>query len=342
MSMFPTHVRKSRGTMSISQLILWLLGFGIIVTLTFAASRRATGIRIIIIGDSISQGHEGDWTWRYRLWQWTHAQGVLVDFVGPYAGTRVCIYFFMFQLRYASYSRCSPRMNRLTSANKFSLEIKRVLLLFLPCKEPFRLQCSQQSPGMQIGLLLSLLLVPFIYSYHNAVPQFMAARKSVLRPTFNFQVTDMTISGGYAVGIDPRFDRSHWAAWGRQIDQDINVVTSIVTKYKPDILLVLLGYNDLAYINDAQGTLNSMQTFIQNARVSKPDISFAIGNVPQRTLLAGLDDLPTKIDQYNALLASAIPQWSTSTSTIELVKMRENYDCGSKYHLLSPCIHEQF
>lgn len=44
-------------------------------------------IKMMIIGDSISQGHEGDYTWRYRLWQWTQSSGIAVDFVGPYNGT---------------------------------------------------------------------------------------------------------------------------------------------------------------------------------------------------------------------------------------------------------------
>jgi hypothetical protein len=42
----------------------------------------------MIAGDSISQGLEGDWTWRYRLWQWFQAQNIDVDFVGPFSGTK--------------------------------------------------------------------------------------------------------------------------------------------------------------------------------------------------------------------------------------------------------------
>lgn len=45
-------------------------------------------LRIMVVGDSMSQGHEGDYTWRYRLWQWLQDQRVAVDFVGPYDGTR--------------------------------------------------------------------------------------------------------------------------------------------------------------------------------------------------------------------------------------------------------------
>lgn len=39
--------------------------------------------RVLIVGDSMTQGSEGDYTWRFRLWQHFQAAGVPVDFVGP-------------------------------------------------------------------------------------------------------------------------------------------------------------------------------------------------------------------------------------------------------------------
>lgn len=42
-------------------------------------------VRILLVGDSVTQGSAGDWTWRYRLWQHLAAAGVAVDFVGPRA-----------------------------------------------------------------------------------------------------------------------------------------------------------------------------------------------------------------------------------------------------------------
>ena len=41
----------------------------------------------MVVGDSISHGFEGDYTWRYRLWQWFQSNNVAVDFVGSYKGT---------------------------------------------------------------------------------------------------------------------------------------------------------------------------------------------------------------------------------------------------------------
>ena len=44
---------------------------------------------IMIVGDSISHGLEGDYTWRYRLHEHLKTWRVDVDFVGPYRGTNV-------------------------------------------------------------------------------------------------------------------------------------------------------------------------------------------------------------------------------------------------------------
>lgn len=41
--------------------------------------------RILLLGDSVTQGSSGDWTWRYRLWQLLTRSEVDFDFVGPRA-----------------------------------------------------------------------------------------------------------------------------------------------------------------------------------------------------------------------------------------------------------------
>ncbi|MFI5497111.1 fibronectin type III domain-containing protein [Actinoplanes sp. NPDC051859] len=45
-------------------------------------------LKVMVVGDSMSQGYEGDYTWRYRLSQWFRANNITVDFVGPHHGTR--------------------------------------------------------------------------------------------------------------------------------------------------------------------------------------------------------------------------------------------------------------
>jgi hypothetical protein len=41
----------------------------------------------MIVGDSITHGAEGDFTWRYRLAKWLEAEDVKFEFKGPYIGT---------------------------------------------------------------------------------------------------------------------------------------------------------------------------------------------------------------------------------------------------------------
>lgn len=47
------------------------------------AAAAAGPVRILLYGDSLTQGFTGDWTWRYRLWQDLTAAGESFDFVGP-------------------------------------------------------------------------------------------------------------------------------------------------------------------------------------------------------------------------------------------------------------------
>lgn len=48
---------------------------------------RQDGLRVLIVGDSMTQGREGDFTWRYRIWEWFQKSGIKATFVGPYKGT---------------------------------------------------------------------------------------------------------------------------------------------------------------------------------------------------------------------------------------------------------------
>ncbi|MBK6762289.1 MAG: fibronectin type III domain-containing protein [Micrococcales bacterium] len=56
------------------------------LALPLASAPAAAGedvTRVLLVGDSVTQGSAGDWTWRYRLWKHLEAAGTPVDFVGP-------------------------------------------------------------------------------------------------------------------------------------------------------------------------------------------------------------------------------------------------------------------
>lgn len=220
------------------------------MTMDSDSSSSSSIIKLMVVGDSISHGREGDWTWRYRLWEWLRHERVSFCFVGPYKGT---------------VPPDDPEPPR-----------------------PPPLASDPPRPGS-------------------------------LRTT-----------GGYARGVSPAFlaNSDHFSASGRQAMQAKELVAEQVAAYQPDVCLVELGFNDLAWwVSGPHDTLASMKRLVDQARSVKPDLRFAVANVPHRTLLPGREDLARDTDTYNLLLSKAIPAWSTKESPISLVRFCENYSC---------------
>lgn len=46
-----------------------------------ATQKSHSRISVMIVGDSITQGTEGDWTWRYRMWEWCRDQNLQVRYM---------------------------------------------------------------------------------------------------------------------------------------------------------------------------------------------------------------------------------------------------------------------
>ncbi|KAH7409724.1 carbohydrate esterase family 3 protein [Cadophora sp. MPI-SDFR-AT-0126] len=212
--------------------------------------RRQSGLRVMVVGDSMTHGQQGDYTWRYRIWQFFKNNGVNVQFVGPYTGTM----------------------------------------------QPMEAEPPQPPPlyGTQAP---------------DAGPQ---------------------TSGGYAADVDPAFlsNSNHFAVWGRAVAVDKGLIQGVLQANPADLILFMLGFNDMGWFySDADGTINSVDTFITNARAANPNIKIALANVPQRSFIGGRQDLIDSTTKYNAELSGYIAKWNTAQSPIRLVHLEEAYDC---------------
>ncbi|KAK1990060.1 fibronectin type III domain-containing protein [Colletotrichum falcatum] len=204
-------------------------------------------IRVMIVGDSMSQGREGDFTWRYRLWQWMADERVNFQFVGPYKGTK------------------TPAV-----------------------PHPPQLPGSETQQTLDSNVPIDL--------------------------------------GGYAVGVN--FGSCHFSVWGQQATQCKNLVQDQVERFRPDYVLVMLGFNDMGWgVADAEGTITAMEQLIRRTRAANPTVKLAIADVPQRTPVKGTEKLAPMVDRYNQLLRTWARNWGTRQSPVELVEIRDNYDC---------------
>ena len=161
-------------------------GLALVVLTNLPATRPAPAgaadpLRVLIVGDSISQGSSGDWTWRYRLWRHLTDAEVPVDLVG----------------------------------HRDDL-------------------------------------------YDNVAHQF-----------------------GAHDYLEPAFDRDHAARWGMRLSDQERPIGELVTGYDPDVMLVLLGDNDLSAGTSPHAVGDLLADLVYDARAVDPGIDIVMGKDPR-------------------------------------------------------------
>jgi lysophospholipase L1-like esterase len=166
-------------------------------------------VRILIVGDSVTQGSAGDWTWRYRLWEHLTRAGADFDFVGPR----------------------TDLLDR--NANTYG-------------------------------------------------------------------------SHGY---LDPGFDQDHAALWGNALGMPAFSISQLVADYQPDVVVELLGVNDLNGLGASVATVDDeLGDFVGDARAQNPDVAVVLGALGS--------DWISKVPEFNAQLPGLAHSLDTPTSRV--------------------------
>lgn len=140
---------------------------------------------------------------------------------------------------------------------------------------------------------------------------------------------DPDFDGGYAYDTDPAFllnNTNHFAASGRALRDAKDWIQEAMELHPADMLLVLLGVNDLAFCCWAEETIGFMRQFIANARKVNPRVQIAVADVPYQNFAT--HSLENTIN-YNGLMLTAVRKFNTPESPVHLVKLSEKYGCGS-------------
>jgi lysophospholipase L1-like esterase len=158
----------------------------------------ADPVRILLVGDSVTQGSAGDWTWRYRLWKHLEqTAGGPVDLVGP-------------------------------------------------------------------------------------------------RTDLWDDLADKLGNHDY---IDPAFDQDHASRWGMTFAFADNPIGDLVETYQPDVVVEMLGFNDLSIGRPPADIGQDIRNFVTAARSVNPGIDVVLAETVQ-TWFPG-------VPQLNALLTDA-------------------------------------
>ncbi|KAF2207741.1 carbohydrate esterase family 3 protein, partial [Cercospora zeae-maydis SCOH1-5] len=135
------------------------------------------------------------------------------------------------------------------------------------------------------------------------------------------------IEWGYAKDVPSDFDAHHFATSGERADRVKELIHARVEEYRPEMLLILLGFNDLSWGGaQPEVLLENIKTIVDVARASNANTKFIIGNVVHEQF--GSPDLDARTSAYNELLNSTYPSWSTAASPVHYADVAAAYTCG--------------
>ncbi|MFD4328468.1 GDSL-type esterase/lipase family protein [Nocardioides sp. NPDC058538] len=218
--------RATRGLIALSLAASVLVGVHIVSSTPASA---AAAYRILVTGDSITQGSNSDYTWRYRL-------------------------------------------------------VKKL---------------NQTAPG-----------------------EFeMVGTRSTL---FN-NVTNEQGSTNYA---DSNFTgKQHSALWGTTYEIQVDNIASQVSSTNANVLVTMLGSNDLAYRTSPAATIENVRLFIQRARAANPGIDIVIGEVVTKwDPWSGSINLTAETQDYASRLATLASSLNTSSERVVIANTRNGWD----------------
>ncbi|WP_162598538.1 SGNH/GDSL hydrolase family protein [Nocardioides gilvus] len=123
---------------------------------------------------------------------------------------------------------------------------------------------------------------------------------------------------------DADFDQDHAATWGDRIAfQPLHDRTALMTTYRPDVVVLALGANDLGWMEmDPHDVLPWTRAWLVEARRLVPDVDIVLVDVPWTTSA----DART----YNSLLEDLAAELDDSRARVIVAAAAHDYQMGRK------------
>lgn len=123
-------------------------------------------------------------------------------------------------------------------------------------------------------------------------------------------------------------DADHHALWGRPVNAEKQTIRAAVAAHQPDVITVLLGTNDFAWLGRTPAQVASdMETLVHEARRGRNDVDIVIGHMLTKAdLWGGSRQLVAESQDYNARLDSLARRLDVWGARVVTAKTEEGWD----------------
>lgn len=129
---------------------------------------------------------------------------------------------------------------------------------------------------------------------------------------------------------DPEFDRDHESRWSRALSISPEVVPELMATHAPDVLVLALGFNDLAWWGvTPEQLVGLVHDQVEVARQENPSVRVVVSELMVDAAYWGR--LP--VDRYNRLLRQGVPGWSTPESRVSVARRPADYRADGPDHV---------
>lgn len=144
-------------------------------------------------------------------------------------------------------------------------------------------------------------------------------------------------NGGYAVDFvgsqngnfggpppNPDFDLNSEGHWGWRADELLGSISGWAATYKPDIVLMHAGSNDMLQGQSVASTVVEIGQLIDQLRVANPNVKILLGQLIPTTLAANVN-----ITALNTALPALAAQKNTAQSSVTIVDQNTGFNAST-------------
>lgn len=120
--------------------------------------------------------------------------------------------------------------------------------------------------------------------------------------------------------------KSHSAKWGDSFVDELPNIANQVSASNANVLVAMLGSNDLAYLTSPADTVANLKTYIERARSAKPGLDVVIGEVVSRyDPWANAQWLTAEAAEYATRIQNLASQLNTASERVVVAPTRSGW-----------------